>query len=128
MEGWGRQFAKDVMHRTEGQSDFALDLIDLLQQKADDYNKETPDDFGFPVKVIVKGKDVEVTNGYKTASVVSSALPGVIFIRIASDFNNRAFEATLNNTPDGFEPEGVPVECSEPSGLAEWMIHEVFEP
>jgi len=34
VEGWGTQFAKDVMHRTEGQGDFALDLIDLLQQKA----------------------------------------------------------------------------------------------
>jgi hypothetical protein len=34
----------------------------------------------------------------------------------------------LHNSPDGFEPEGLPSECSDPDGLAEWMIHEIFEP
>ncbi len=127
MEHWGTQFARNVEHRSEGQSDFALDLIDLLQQKAEEFNTETRKDFKFPVAVTVKGEDVEVTNGYKRVAAISSALPGVIFIRVASDVHGRTFEATLNNTPDGFEPDGVPGECSDPSGLAEWMIHEIFE-
>lgn len=128
MEHWGTQFAREIHHRAEGQSDYALDLIDLVQQKAEEFNKETPRDYKFPLKVTIKGEDVEVTNGYKTASVITSALPGIIFVRTASDFNNRSFEATLNNTPDGFEPDGIPGECSDPSGLAEWMLHEIFEP
>lgn len=127
MEHWGAQFARTMEHRSEGQGDFALDLIDLLKQKAEEFNQESPKGFRFPVTVTVKGEDVEVANGYKTASAISSALPGVIFIRIASDFSSRTFEATLNNTPDGFEPDGIPGECSDPSGLAEWMIHEIFE-
>jgi hypothetical protein len=117
-----------VAHRGESQSDFALDLIDLLQQKAEEFNKETPKGFKFPVTVTVKGEDVEVTNGYKTVSAISSVLPGSIFIQVGSSFTNRTFQAALNNTPHGFEPDGIPGECSDPSGLAEWMIHEVFEP
>lgn len=128
MEHWGTQFARDIGHRSEGQSDYALDLIDLLQQKVEEFNKETPRDYRFTLKVTVKGEDVEVTNGYKTASVISSVLPGVIFVRTGSDFNGRPFEATLNNSPDGFVPDGIPGECSDPSGLAEWMLHEIFEP
>jgi hypothetical protein len=116
-----------VGHRSEGQSDYALDLIDLLQQKVEEFNNETAKDFKFLLKVTVKGEDVEVSNGYKTAAAISSALPGVIFVRVGSDFNPRTFEATLNNTPEGFEPDGVPGECSDPTGLAEWMIHEIFE-
>ena len=68
MEHWGTQFARSVGHRSEGQSDFALDLIDLLQQKADEFNKEVPKEFKFALKVLPKGEDVEVTNGYKTAA------------------------------------------------------------
>jgi hypothetical protein len=128
LEHWGTQFARTMNHRREGQSDFALDLIDLLQQKAEEFNKETPKDFRFPVTVQPKGEDVEVTNGYKTAAAVSTALPGAIFIRVWNNSTERAFEGTLNNTPDGFNSDGLPSECSDPSGLAEWMIHEIFEP
>jgi hypothetical protein len=127
LEHWATQFARTVAHRSEGQSDFALDLIDLLQQKAEEFNKETAKGFKFVLKVTSKDEDVEVTNGYKTAAAVSSALPGIIFVRVSSDFNPRTFEATLTNAPDGFEPDGIPGECSDPSGLAEWMIHEIFE-
>jgi hypothetical protein len=128
LEHWGTQFATTVRQRGEGQSDYALDLIDLLQQKAGEFNKETPGECKFSVKVLLKGEDVEVTNGYKTAAVNSTSLPGAIFIRVWNNSNERAFEGTLHNTPDGFEPEGLPSECSDPSGLAEWMIHEIFEP
>jgi hypothetical protein len=128
LEHWGTQFAREIRHRSEGQSDFALDLIDLLQQKCEEFNKETPRDFKFPLKVTINGENVEVTNGYKTVSVISTALPGTIFVRSASDFNSRTFEATLNNTPGGFEPDGIPGECSDPDGLAQWAIHEIFEP
>lgn len=128
MEHWGTQFARTVNHRREGQSDFALDLIDLLQQKAEEFNNETPKDFRFPIKVQPKGEDVEVTNGYKTTTAVSSALPGAIFIRVWNNSTERAFEGTLHNTPDGFDADGLPSECSDPGGLAEWMINEIFEP
>jgi hypothetical protein len=128
LEHWGTQFAKTVGHRSEGQSDFALDLIDLLQQKSDEFNKESPAGFKFAVSVSPKGEDVEISNSYKTAAANSTALPGAIFIRVWNNATERAFEATLHNTPDGFEPDGIPSECSDPSGLAEWMIHEIFEP
>lgn len=128
MEHWGTQFARTVNDRSEGQSDFALDLIDLLKQKSDEFNDEAPKDFRFVVQVQPKGEDVEVTNGYKTATAVSTALPGSIFIRVWNNSSERAFEAALHNTPDGFEADGVPNECSDPNGLAEWMIHEIFEP
>ena len=128
MEHWGTQFAKTVSHRIEGQSDFALDLIDLLQQLAGEFNKETPKDFRFYLTVLPKGEDVEVTNGYKTAAASSTSLPGAIFIRVWNNTTERAFEGTLHNTPEGFVPEGLPSECADPAGLAEWMIHEIFEP
>lgn len=128
MDHWGTQFAQTVGHRSQGQSDFALDLIDLLQQKAAEFNDEAEKGSKFLIKVTAKGEDVEVTNGYKAVSVISSLLPGAIFIRLGSEFNGRTFEGTLHNTPNGFEPEGLPSECSDPSGLAEWMIHEIFEP
>jgi len=128
LEHWGTQFAITVGHRSEGQSDFALDLIDLLQQKAEEFNQEAPKGFKFAVKVQANGEDVEITNGYKTVIAHSTALPGAIFIRVWNNSTERAFEATLHNTPDGFEADGIPVECSDPSGLAEWMIHEIFEP
>jgi hypothetical protein len=128
VEPWGTQFAKEIGHRSEGQRDFALDLIDLLQQKAEEFNSAAPREYRYALKVTAKGEDVEVTNGYKTASAISSALPGVIFIRTGSDFSPRSFEATLNNTHHGFQPDGIPGECSDPAGLAQWMIHEVFEP
>lgn len=128
MEQWGTQFARAVGQRIEGQSDFALDLLDLLHQKAEEFNKEVPKDFRFSVTVKPKGEDVEVTNGYKTAAATSSTLPGTIFIRIWNNVTERAFEGSLHNSPDGFEPEGIPSECSDPGGLAEWMIHEIFEP
>ena len=127
MEHWGAQFAKTMGHRGEGQSDFALDLIDLIQQKAEEFNQESPREFKFAVKVTPKGEDVEITNGYKTAAAISTALPGAIFIRVWNNVTERAFEGALHNTPDGFEPDGIPSECSDPSGLAEWMIHEIFE-
>lgn len=128
MESWGAQFARTIGQRHEGQSDFALDLIDLLQQKADEFNRETPQDFKFPVTVTPKGEDVEVTNGFKTVAASSTSVPGAIFVRVWHHSNERAFEGTLHNTPDGFEADGIPSECSDPSGLAEWMIHEIFEP
>jgi hypothetical protein len=128
LEHWGTQFARSIGHRSEGQSDFALDLIDLLQQKAEEFNKETPKDFGFSITILPKGEDVEVSNGFKTAAAVSSSLPGTIFIRVWNNSTERAFENTLHNTPDGFVPDGMPSECSDPAGLAEWMIHEIFEP
>jgi hypothetical protein len=128
LEHWGTQFARTVGQRSQGQSDYALDLIDLLQQKAKEFNDETPKDFKFLIKVTSKGEDVEFTNGYKTAAANSTALPGAIFIRVWNNSSERAFEGTLHNTPDGFEPDGIPSECSDPSGLAEWMIHEIFEP
>ncbi len=91
--------------------------------------EQAPKDFKFPLEVLPKGEDVEVTNGYKTAVGQSpSSLPGAIFIRVWNNSTERAFEGTLHNTPDGFEPDGIPSECSDPSGLAEWMIHEIFEP
>jgi hypothetical protein len=124
---WGIEFASVVRHRSEGQSDFALDLIDLLQQKAKEFNDEAPGS-KFSIKVAAKGEDVELTNGYKTAAANSTSLPGTIFIRIWNNSTERAFEGSLHNSPDGFEPEGLPSECSDPSGLAEWMIHEIFEP
>ena len=55
------------MHRSEGQSDYALDLIDLLQQKSEEFNSQAPKDFKFMLQLRPKGEDVEVTNGYKTA-------------------------------------------------------------
>ena len=128
MESWGTQFAHTVGRRSEGQSDFVLDLIDLLRQKAGEFNGEAPKGFGFPVAVTAKGEDVEVTNGYKTVAAVSTSLPGAIFVRVSHQGGGRDFEATLHNTPDGFEADGIPGECSDPSGLAEWMIHEIFEP
>jgi hypothetical protein len=128
LENWGSQFARTIGHRSEGQSDFALDLIDLLQQKAEEFNKETPKDFKFPITVTPKGVDVGITNSYKTAAAYSTALPGAIFIRVWNNSTERAFEGTLHNTPDGFEADGIPTECSDPNGLAEWMIHEIFEP
>jgi hypothetical protein len=128
LEHWGTQFARTVGHRGEGQSDFALDLIDLLQQKAKEFNTETPEAFRFSIKVLAKIEDVEITNGYKTAAAIATALPGAIFIRVWNNSTERAFEGTLHNTPDGFVPEGLPSECADPDGLAEWMIHEIFEP
>jgi hypothetical protein len=128
LEPWGIQFAETVKHRSEGQSDYALDLIDLLQQKAEEFNRHAAKDFKFTLQLRPAGEDVEVTNGYKTASAITSYLPGAIFIRVWNNHTERAFEGTLHNTPDGFEPEGLPTECAEPNGLAEWMIHEIFEP
>jgi hypothetical protein len=128
LESWGTQFARIIGQRSEGQSDFALDLIDLLQQKAGEFNRETPQGFKFPVAVSPKGEDVEVTNGYKTVTASAAALPGAIFVRVSHHSNERAFEGSLHNTPDGFEADGIPSECSDPAGLAEWMIHEIFEP
>jgi hypothetical protein len=128
LEHWGTQFAAIVGQRSEGQSDYALDLIDLLRQKAEEFNSQTSEDFKFLVKVLPKGEDVEVTNGYKSASASSSFLPGAIFIRVWNNSTERGFEGTLHNTSNGFEPDGIPSECSDPSGLAEWMIHEIFEP
>jgi len=128
VEAWGTQFARTVIGRSEGQSDFALDLADLLRQKADEFNLETPGGFQFPVKVVAKGEDVEVTNGYKSVAAVSTSLPGAIFVRVSHQRGERGFEATLHNTPAGFEADGIPNECSDPNGLAEWMIHEIFEP
>ncbi|HVJ05032.1 MAG TPA: hypothetical protein VM578_05135 [Candidatus Saccharimonadales bacterium] len=128
MDHWGAQFANAVEQRGEGQSDFALDLIDLLQQKAEEFNEQTSDAFKFPLQVTSKGEDVAVTNGYKTVAANSTSLPGAIFIRVWNNSTERAFEGTLHNTPNGFEADGIPSECAEPSGLAEWMIHEVFEP
>ena len=128
MEHWGTQFARSVGHRSDGQSDFALDLVDLLQQKAEEFNKEAPKEFKFSLKVLPKGEDVEVTNGYKTAAVSATSLPGAIFIRVWNNSTDRAFEGMLHNTPEGFDPDGVPSECSVPEGLAQWMIHEIFEP
>jgi len=128
LESWGSQFAGLVQHRSEGQSDYALDLIDLLQQKAEEFNSQAPKDFKFMLQLRPKGEDVEVTNGYKTAAAMASYLPGAIFVRVWNNHMERAFEGTLHNTPDGFEPDGLPSECTEPAGLAEWMIHEVFEP
>jgi len=125
---WGTEFAKSVKHRLEGQSDFALDLVDLLQQKSKEFNEETPAGSKFSIKITAKGEDVELTNGYKTAAAYSTVLPGTIFIRVWNNSTERAFEGSLHNSPDGFEPEGIPSECSDPSGLAEWMIHEIFEP
>lgn len=127
MESWGTQFAQIVGQRGEGQSDFALDLIDLLRQKAEEFNQELPKGFKFAVAVTAKGEDVEVTNGYKTVVAVSTSLPGAIFIRVSHKGGERGFEATLHNTPDGFEADGIPSECADPSRLAEWMIHEIFE-
>jgi hypothetical protein len=125
---WGTEFAKTVKHRSEGQSDFALDLLDLLQQKTREFNDEAQSGSKFAIKVTSRGEDVELTNGYKTAAANSTSLPGTIFIRIWNNSTERAFEGSLHNSPDGFEPEGLPSECSDPSGLAEWMIHEIFEP
>jgi hypothetical protein len=128
LEHWGIEFANKVQQRSEGQSDFALDLIDLLQQKAAEFNGQVPKDFKFRVEVTPKGEDVEVTNGYKTVAASSTSMPGAIFVRVSHHSNERAFEGSLHNTPDGFEADGIPSECSDPSGLAEWMIHEIFEP
>jgi len=124
---WGTVFAKTVEQRSEGQSDFALDLIDLLQQKSKEFNDESKLS-KFSIKVTAKGEDVELTNGYKTVAANSTSLPGTIFVRVWNNSTERAFEGTLHNTSDGFEPDGIPSECSDPSGLAEWMIHEIFEP
>jgi hypothetical protein len=128
VEHWGTQFARIVASRNQGQSDFALDLIDLLQQKAAEFNEVVLKEFKFSLQVTAKGEDVEVTNGFKTVAVISTALPGTIFVRVWNNSTERAFEGTLHNSPDGFEPEGLPSECSDPDGLAEWMIHEIFEP
>jgi hypothetical protein len=128
LESWGTQFARTVGQRSEGQSDFALDLIDLLRQKAEEFNRETPEGFRFPVAVTLKGEDVQVTNGYKTVAASSTSIPGAIFVRVLSHSNERAFEGSLHNTPHGFEADGIPSECSDPAGLAEWIIHEIFEP
>jgi hypothetical protein len=127
LESWGTQFARTVTQRSEGQSDFALDLIDLLRQKAEEFNQEAGQDFKFAVAVTAKGEDIAVTNGYKTVAAVSTALPGAIFIRVTHPGGGHDFEATLHNTPAGFEADGIPTECTDPSGLAEWMIHEIFE-
>jgi hypothetical protein len=127
LEHWGTQFARTVEARSEGQSDFALDLIDLLQQIADEFNKEASGS-RFSLKVLPKGEDVEITNGYKTAAAAATSLPGAIFVRVWNNQTERAFEGTLHNAPEGFVPDGLPSECSIPSGLAEWMIHEIFEP
>ena len=128
MERWGVEFAEMVQHRLEGQSDFALDLIDLLQQKAAEFNGQVPKGFKFSIAVTPKGENVEVTNGYKTVAASSTSIPGAIFVRVSHHGNERAFEGSLHNTPDGFEADGIPSECSDPSGLAEWMLHEIFEP
>lgn len=129
MDHWGTQFAREIRHRGEGQSEYALDLIDLLQQKAEEFNKETTKGFNFNVTVTPKGEDVEVTNGYKTVAVSSSALPGAIFVHVTKVSGSIPFEATLTNTLDGgFQPDSLPSECADPAGLAEWIIHEVFEP
>ena len=125
MESWGTQFARIVGQRSLGQSDFALDLIDLLQQKAEEFNQEAPQGFKFPIIVTPKGEDVQVSNGYKTVVASTTSLPGAIFVRVQGQ---HPFEGTLHNTPDGFEADGIPSECSDPSGLAEWMLHEIFEP
>jgi hypothetical protein len=125
LDRWGIEFADKVQHRSEGQSDFALDLIDLLQQKAAEFNSHVPHGFKFPVVVTPKGEDVEITNGYKTVAASSTALPGAIFVRV---LGQHPFEGSLHNSPDGFQADGIPSECSDPSGLAEWMIHEIFEP
>ncbi len=127
MEHWGTQFAKSVVQRNQGQSDFALDLIDLLKQKAEEFNQAAPQE-KFSLQVTAKAEDVEVTNGFKTASASSSLLPGTIFIRVWNNITERAFECALHNSADGFEPENLPSECSDPDRLAEWMIHEIFEP
>ncbi len=82
----------------------------------------------FSLRVTAKAEDVEVTNGFKTASAISNSLPGTIFIRVWNNISERAFEGTLHNSPDGFEAENLPSECADPNGLAEWMIHEIFEP
>jgi hypothetical protein len=128
LEHWAIEFARKIQQRSEGQSDFALDLIDLLQQRASEFNRHAPDGFGFPVRVTPKGEDVEVTNGYKTVAVSSTSIPGAIFVRVSHHSNERGFEGSLHNTPDGFEADGIPSECADPSGLSEWMIHEIFEP
>jgi hypothetical protein len=128
VESWGSQFARTVEQRSEGQSDFALDLIDLLQQKANEFNEAGQQGFRLAVEVTAKGEDVEVSNGYKTVAAISTALPGTIFIRVSHHRGERGYEATLHNSPAGFEADGIPTECSDPSGLAEWMIHEIFEP
>ncbi len=128
MEHWGTQFARTVGNRSEGQSDFALDLIDLLRQMAEEFNTEVPKDSRFLLKVLPKGEDVEITNGYKTALANATSLPGAILVRVWNNSSERAFEGILHNTPEGFVPDGIPSECSIPSGLAEWMIHEIFEP
>jgi len=128
LEHWGTQFARSVGHRSEGQSDFALDLIDLLKQKSDEFNQESPKGFKFQITVTPKEEDVQVTNGYKTAAALSTSLPGAIFVRVWNNTTERSFEGTLHNTPNGFEPDGIPSECSDPDNLAEWMIHEIFEP
>ncbi len=128
MSHWGTEFANTIGHRSEGQSDYALDLIDLLQQKAKEFNDASAAGFRFPLTVTPKGEDVQVTNGYKTVAAIASALPGAIFVRVWNNVSERAFEGTLHNTPDGFEADGIPTECADPLGLAEWMIHEVFEP
>jgi hypothetical protein len=128
VEQWGKQFARTVADRSEGQSDFALDLIDLLKHKAAEFNDEMPSGFRFAVSVAANGDDVEVTNGYKAVSANSTALPGAIFIRVWNRHSERGFEGTLHNTPDGFAADGLPSECADPEGLAEWMIHEIFEP
>jgi hypothetical protein len=125
VESWGTQFAHIVGQRSAGQSDFALDLIDLLQQKAEEFNQAAPQGFKFPIVVTPKGEDVQVSNGYKTVAASSTSLPGAIFVRVQGQ---HPFEGSLHNTPDGFEADGIPSECSDPSGLAEWMLHEIFEP
>jgi hypothetical protein len=125
LESWGTQFARIVGQRSEGQNDFALDLIDLLQQKAEEFNREIPQGFKFAIVVTPKGEDVQVTNGYKTVAASATSLPGAIFVRV---LGQHPFEGTLHNTPDGFQADGIPSECSDPSGLAEWMLHEIFEP
>jgi len=125
LESWGTQFARIVGQRSEGQSDFALDLIDLLRQKAEEFNREAPKGFKFPIVVTPKSEDVQVSNGYKSVAASSTSLPGTIFVRV---MGQHPFEGMLHNTPDGFEADGIPSECSDPSGLAEWMLHEIFEP
>lgn len=128
MEHWGTKFAREILERSEGQSDYALDLIDLLQQKAREFNDATPRDYKYPLTVTVKGEDVEVTNGYKTASATTTLVPGAIFVRVLGAFSGPPFDATLVNTDDGFQPDGLPGECADPAGLAQWMLHEIFEP
>jgi hypothetical protein len=75
LEHWGTQFARIVSSRNQGQSDFALDLIDLLQQKAAEFNEVVLKEFKFSLQVTAKGEDVEVTNGFKTVAVAATALP-----------------------------------------------------